>query len=248
MDTYEGNVEDFTPAQASAQDEHLLVKFFVKAAPDKAKTLENGCPIFVDREYVDIRVPGSRDGVSRPATPRDRARFPRHYAAFQQRKETPLEGTPLAEWPLATRSMVEMLAFSNVKTVEQLASMPDSASGNFMGAGNLKRQAQEWLEDAKDDAGTVRLTARLEEAEAQVRARDAAIEDLSGRLRALEASLQSPLVAEKPVPTMDSALDDLHSALDVSLAESDPAESPEASPPPPSPARAARRRRRGVKE
>ena len=139
-------------------DKSLLVKFYSKPREDKAKSLEEGRPIFVDVCYVDIRIAGSRTGhIARPATMADKARFPRHYQAFTNREEMPLEGTPLKEWAAITRSRVEELAFINVKTVEQLANMPDNNVAKLMGGNALKQKAKDWLETAKEKAGELKF-------------------------------------------------------------------------------------------
>ena len=110
----------------NAGDDKLLVKFYIKARPDKGKTLEEGRPMFKDVEYIDIRIPGSRDGVGRRATDDDKARFPLHYQAFKNRTDEEfVEGTLLTEWSLIGRSQAEELAFFNCRTVEQLAEMDD---------------------------------------------------------------------------------------------------------------------------
>ena len=127
------NAADFDKQNQNKMDEQLLVKFFVKPRQDPRQTAEAGRPVFVDTEYVEIRIPGSRDAICRPASPRDIARFDRHYAAFKSRTEAPETGTPLVEWPLITRSQAEELSFHNVKTVEQLVSMSDQNATQFMG-------------------------------------------------------------------------------------------------------------------
>ena len=131
-------------------DEQLLVKFDVRSREDKTASKEAGRPIFKDVEYIDIRVPGSPDNVSRPATQRDRKRFPKHYAAFKNRisDEDSVEGTPLAEWPQVTRSQADELAFFGIKTVEQLAQVSDVNGQGLMGFHGLKRKANAWLQAA----------------------------------------------------------------------------------------------------
>ncbi len=147
------NHHDFEPNAQSKLDENLLVKFFIKQKQDQAATLKEGRPIFKDVEYIDIKVPGNRSGgACRPANYRDKQRFPRHYAAFQQRKEMPTEGTPLKEWPLMSRSQVEELSFHHVKTVEQLVEMSDTVASQFMGMNDLKRKAIMWLESTEETA------------------------------------------------------------------------------------------------
>ena len=77
------NHEDFLQTHQSEQDEKLLVKFYYKTVKDVGASEEQRRPVFKEREYIDIRIPGSRGtGAARPATLRDRKRFPRHYAAF----------------------------------------------------------------------------------------------------------------------------------------------------------------------
>lgn len=153
MQTADFNHNDFDNGQQNKLDEQLLVKFFVKQVENKAESLKEGRPIFRDVEYIDIKVPGNRTGgASRPAQFRDKQRFPRHYEAFKSRQEMPTEGTPLAEWPLMSRSQVEELAFYNVKTVEQLVAMTDTNAGQFMGIRALQAKAKTWLDKTDETA------------------------------------------------------------------------------------------------
>jgi len=153
MQTAQFDHQDFEPNAQSKLDESLLVKFFTQQREDKTASLKEGRPIFKDVEYIDIKVPGNRSGgACRPAQYRDKQHFPRHYAAFQQRKEMPLEGTPLAEWPLMSRRQVEELAFNNIKTVEHLVAMSDSDTAKFMGMNTLRRKAKMWLDNTDKTA------------------------------------------------------------------------------------------------
>lgn len=146
------NPNDFLDSKQSEADSALLVRFFIKPVQDKSASLEAGRPIFKETVYIDIRIPGERDSAAvRPASNHDIKRFPRHYAAFKVRNDDPQEiGTPLAEWPVISRSQAEELSFFNVKTVEQLAGMPDSGNHQFRGVVSLKNQAKEWLLENKD--------------------------------------------------------------------------------------------------
>lgn len=207
----------FEDAQQAKADEQLLVKFEMVAKQDAAKSLEEGRAVFKDVEYVYIQVPGSRNGVARPARPDDKLRFARHYEAFKKRVDVPLEGTPLAEWPLMTRSLVEELAYLGIKTVEALANLSDTHVSQKMGLGNMKRQAQEWLEYADQDAPATKLVGQVETLEAQLEARDKTIEAMSRRLDELERASSgsaAPVVESSVEPS--AVPPDLHSALDQS--------------------------------
>lgn len=178
----EYNHEDFEQAQQAQQDEKLLVKFYYKTVKDETASAEQGRACFKEREYVDIRIPGTRGaGAARPATARDKKRFDRHYQAFKQRVELPMEGTPLSEWPVITRAHAEELSFAGVKTVEQMADMADVVASGFMGGQMFKAKAKKWLEQAKSDV-------TLSQLEGELAKRDAQIADLSGKLDKLMAA------------------------------------------------------------
>ena len=171
------NPEDFSSNSNSAMDERLMVRFFIKSKQDHTATLAEGRPIFKDKEYVEIRIPGNRDAQAcRPATWADKQRFSKHYEAFKSRISAPEEGTPLIEWPLISRSFAEELAFMHVKTVEQLAELSDTYAGKLHGGYGLKTKAAEWLKKSKVDEeakAAERLNARIAELEAKLLALDA---------------------------------------------------------------------------
>lgn len=186
MQTAEYNHEDFSASKQDEADKTLLVKFYLKSVEDKAASIQEGRPIFREREYVDIKVPGQRDGVARPASPADKARFPRHYAAFQNRMEAPSDGTPLTEWPAITRSVADQMSFENIKTVEQLANVNDSNMSSMPGLQTLKQKAKDWLLATKDDAILSQLRNELDEREAKIAEQDELITSLTARLDKLE--------------------------------------------------------------
>ena len=188
MQTAEYNHEDFSSNSQSEADKTLLVKFYIKSLPDKEATAKEARPMFKDVEMVDIKVPGQRDGVARPATYRDKTRFPRHYEAFKARVELPAEGTPLAEWPAISRSMADQLSFINIKTVEQLADFHDSSMTGVPGAQTLKQKAKDWLEATKDDAILAQLRDELTARDTIIEGQEKNIKILMKRLEKLEAA------------------------------------------------------------
>ena len=196
MQTADVNHEDFLNQNQTKMDEALLVKFFIKAKLSQSATKKEGRPIYRDVEYIDIKIPGDRTGgACRPARPRDIQRFARHYKAFKERVEGDdelIEGTPLSEWASMSRSVVEEMAFFNVKTVEQLAAMSDTHTGKFMGINALKRKAQEWLAAAKQQQEGINLSQELKK-------RDDKIDEMSDQIKQL-------LAAAKPKPKKKSAV------------------------------------------
>ena len=201
LQTADFDVESFEQRKQHEEDKKLLVKFFVKPRPDAVASKEEGRPIFKDVEYIDIKIPGDRTGgICRPATHQDKQRFGEHYKAFKERVAPPVEGTPLIEWPLITRSLAEELAFHNVKTVEHLVSMSDNNAAKFMGLNGLKAKAKVWLEQAADEAADYKLLEMKE----QLAARDAQIAEMTKKLNQLIANQ----VAPGESASLGSALDD----------------------------------------
>jgi hypothetical protein len=201
------NYEDFQPSQQAQHDKNMLVKFEYRSVQDQAATAEQGRPIFKERLYIDMKIPGSREGIVKPARPADISRFQRHYEAFKARVELPTEGTPLSEWPGITRSRAEELAYINIKTVEQLASVNDSIAGNMMGGNTLKASAQKWLDRATDGVTADKLSVELADRDEQMRDMQAQLEDLKVQLAARPRKRKSrakpkvlPVVGDPTLP------------------------------------------------
>ena len=186
MQTAEYDFNDFATNAQSEADKKLLVKYYLKSVPNKNLSSKEGRPMFKELEYIDIRVPGQRDGIARPATARDKARFPAHYQAFKNRLEMPVDGTPLSEWPAVSRSMADQLSFQNIKTVEQLADLNDNALHTIQGLQGFKQKAKDWLDATKDDAILSKLRDELTLRDAKIDAQAELIENMSNRLDALE--------------------------------------------------------------
>lgn len=168
-----------------ANDDQLLVRFYMHPAQDKPASVEAGRPIFKEVPFVHIMQPGNKESIiHRKATSMDKQRFAEHFRKFEAREDQDVvEGTPLIEWPGVTRSQAEELKFYNVMSVEQLAGMSDTNTQNFRGMNSLRQKAVAFLEMSKDNAGAEALaaaTAKNEELEAT-------IADLASRLQALEA-------------------------------------------------------------
>ena len=193
MDT---NSDDFKTGNEARMDEQLLVKFFLKERPDSAASETEGRPMFKEVEYVEIRVAGKREvQACRPATYNDKQRFSKHYQMFKDRVSEPMSGTPLSEWPQIMRSQVEELAFTGVKTVEQLSTMADVHASKFHGGNSLKAKAVKWLEFA----GESKLLAEKEALEKRL----ADMEEMMVQLTA--PTTTATTAVEKELETVETA-------------------------------------------
>lgn len=134
-------------------DENMLVRFVTHVLEDKNETKKQGRPIHKEHVFVEIMAPGEREVFSELADNSHKARWPKHWEAFEKRQnQETVEGTPLSEWPGITRAMAEDLKFFNIYTVEQLATVSDGNVQNFQGLTTLREKAKKYLIYANDQA------------------------------------------------------------------------------------------------
>ncbi len=172
----------------SDADKRLLVRFNMHPHYNSEKSSTEGRPIYDEREYVMIMVPGDKDSiVHRPVWDKDRQRFSRQYQAFKsnQSQET-ASGTPLSAITFISRAQAKELEHFNCHTVEQLANIPDTHAQKFMGINKLKQLAAEFLRAAKEAAPLTAMRAELDQRDATLAAAQAQIADLAARLQELE--------------------------------------------------------------
>ena len=181
---------------SQAGDENLLVRFYKHPMQDSAKTLEEGRPIFSEKDFIEIMIPGNKDSIiQRPASKLDINRFPRHWQAYQSRtSQDGMEGTPLEEWPGINRAQVEEFKFMNIRTVEQLATMSDANSQKFNGINSIRDKAKAYLESAKGNAASGALT----EMKALLEAERAANAQMREDITNLQAALANAAIADTP--------------------------------------------------
>lgn len=169
-------------------DRRLFVEFDLKPCLDEAASEKAGRPIFTDKEYVRIIIPGDRLAtIHKEVSDAIRLQYREQYQAWKtggdQHAST---GTPLSvwAWPGCTKSVVEELKFFKCYTVEQLAGLRDDVLSR-MGPGYLKLRegAKEWLAAAKSGAPLAKMQGEAEE----LRSRIAALEDL---VKKQDAALQ----------------------------------------------------------
>ena len=168
-----------------------IPQFFTEPVKMEFKSKQAGRPIFEEREFVRIIIPGDRRSMAvEPVGEEHKGRWPKEYAAFKSGRAAPLEGTPLREWPVSamTAARAEELAFFNIKTVEQLSALNDAQLQNLgMGARELRERARLWLAVAKSGAAPLeRLQAENERLTAENERLTRDLTDANARANARE--------------------------------------------------------------
>ena len=171
-----------------AGDEQLYVRFYLKGTQSKAKTLEQGRPIFEDIPWLEIHQPGNKlCSTDRIATEEDKRRFSKHWRAFVDfENQEVLTGTPLEQWPGITRSQIEELKYLKVRSIEQLVNLSDGNTASIIGIASLKKSAKAYLEaaDQQKAANEIQATKAALQEQQELNAKMAA------RLEALEGLLE----------------------------------------------------------
>lgn len=166
-ESVEFDVQDFEDPN---NNKGVYARFYWVPREDKVASQEAGRPIYKDMEYVEIVAAGNANNiVRRPARDMDRDRFPREYEKFKAGDMEQVVGTPLSEVPWITRSMVEELTYRKIRTLEELASISDTAC-SVPGMLDLRRKAQSWLEKAKEAAPFTAMHAEMDALKAELAA------------------------------------------------------------------------------
>lgn len=196
LETIDYDINVFNP-QSREADKGLAVKFYMEPIKNDVKSLEEGRPIYDDTEMVEIRVRGDRNNiVQRPARDDDRRRFPDAYKYFKTGVEGGSQGTPLKEWPVMSRSMVEELKYFGFYTVEQLSKADDGVCSKLPGLTTLREKAKIYLEHAAGGSPLERVQNENAELKSQMEAMQRQMTELNAMITTAKAESAAPAGAK----------------------------------------------------
>jgi hypothetical protein len=180
-----------------AADKRLMVSFYKRAVKNQIKSDTEGRPIYDEKTYVRIIVPGDKHSiVDTPATrEHTELRFPEIYARYIRNEAEVVSGTPLSVWPQMTISQVAELNGLNIYTVEQLADLADNLAQQFLGFNSLRQKAKNFLAASQGEAVHAKLQAELEK-------RDNEIEVMKRQMAEMSAAIAAmpKVAAGDPIP------------------------------------------------
>jgi hypothetical protein len=170
------------------------VTFERRAVEDRNASQAAGHYVAKDVDFVTITRAGSSDNLEQEVAtwfaelekrvrqsqfPSEWLRqFREAYRAWSEGEEIPETGTPIKTWPPASPAQIKSLLAVGIRTVEDLASLPDSELPSIgMGAIALKQRAAAWLSQAAS-------TGRGAEEVAQLRQRVLELESLVAQFTA----------------------------------------------------------------
>lgn len=163
--------------------------FYMGSMEDEAASMTEGRPIYKDVPFVRIFTPGDKDCViDQPAWIHPSAqmahnnRFPEQYRAFKLGQAEQVQGTPVELLPGVTGALVKELAYFNVRTIEQLASVSDGNAQKMGRITQFRQAAQKYLERAAGEAPARRLEEEKAKLQAQLDAQAAQIAALTAAM------------------------------------------------------------------
>lgn len=181
---------------ATNPDAALVVDFYTRPVQNMFETTKQGRPVFSDVIYVRIQIPGMKESIhDTPARMEHKQRFPIQWAFYENKTKGDAReiGTPLAEWPILTRSQAEEFRAMKFFTVESIANASDANIANLgmiggMSPHALRQKAQAFLKSAADSAFPQQLAE-------EVAKKDTEIADLKAQIAAIAAKLEAPAPA-----------------------------------------------------
>ena len=160
------------PSDENNADSRLQVRFYKRPVQQEAETLASGRPIYKEFDFVHICVAGDTlTEIDTYVLQSHKTRFPIQWANYQNRigkDDQEVIGTPVAEWPLVSKSQAEELRAMRFYTVESIAGASDQQLQRMgMAAGMspyaFRDKAKSFLNLASDSAETDKRTQEINE-------------------------------------------------------------------------------------
>lgn len=196
-----------------------FIMFERRAVEDRAASIEQGRYVARDVDIVLITPHGSKDQFERVAddwisnmeAQVQQGRLDQNwlraykqaYANWKEGRETPLEGTSIANWPVVSPAQVELLRSLRVLTVEVLANANEELIKRLgMGGRTLVDKARDYLAVAQDKGKVVEevgnLRGKVEGLQKTVEQLAATNEQLMAELRTYRAGVPGAQPAAQP--------------------------------------------------
>lgn len=134
----------------------------------------------------------------RDVTEDDKRFYRASWEAFKAGSETPLNGTPLEEWPQLPRTWVQVFKRFGIRSIEMLVETPETSICKCgPEALNYQNLAKAYLAKAKDASITSQLMTELRKRDAKIDALEMQLDVLNRRY--LETTGQNPPPMRAPV-------------------------------------------------
>ena len=192
------------PSDENNADSRLQVRFYKRPVQQEAETLAAGRPIYKEFDFVHICVAGDTlTEIDTYALANHKTRFPIQWANYQNRlgaDDQEVMGTPVAEWPLVSKSQAEELRAMKFHTVESIANASDQQLQRMgMAAGMspyaFRDKAKSFLNLASNSAETDKRAQEIQELKEELAKKEAESVKMKAETDAKLALMQDQMAA-----------------------------------------------------
>jgi len=192
------------PSDENNADSRLQVRFYKRPVQQEAETLASGRPIYKEFDFVHICVAGDTlTEIDTYALANHKTRFPIQWANYQNRlgaDDQEVMGTPVAEWPLVSKSQAEELRAMKFHTVESIANASDQQLQRMgMAAGMspyaFRDKAKSFLNLASNSAETDKRAQEIQELKEELAKKEAESVKMKAETDAKLALMQDQMAA-----------------------------------------------------
>lgn len=193
------------------EDRPPAIKFERRQVEDRTASQAQGHYVPKDVDFVILQRAGSRDTVEKEVSAwlkewDDKARqnllplswaldAKKGYEYWKSGEEPPLNGTAIKGWQLLSPAQQRVCIEAQVRTVEDLANLPDgSLSVLGIGGLNMKVKAKAWLDESATKGIVAQENASLK---LQLETQKQQIEELSAAVNAMKLLLPQPATVKK---------------------------------------------------
>lgn len=192
------------PSDEQNADSRLQVRFYKRPVQQEQESIEAGRPIYKEFDFVHICVAGDTlTEIDTYVLPSHKTRFPIQWAQYQNRvgaSEPDVIGTPVAEWPLVSKSQAEELRALKFYTVESIANASDQQLQRIgMAAGMspyaFRDKAKSFLNLASSSAETDKRDQEINSLKEELAKKDAETAKMKAETDAKLAQMQDQMAA-----------------------------------------------------
>lgn len=174
----------------------MNVKFYDQAVETAEKTKDK-LPVFENKLYVEI-TRSALHVINRPVKDVDIEMYPVAYAKYQaaiENAKVPEGEMPLKNWPSIRAAEIETLGVRDIKSVQQLANISDTAVKKMpVEISDLRDQANTYIEVAKSAAGAAEeittLKSKIDDLDEIIKEKNIEIVELQRQVKSASGAKQ----------------------------------------------------------
>lgn len=171
------------------QSRGVIPRFHMEAVEDPIASQREGYQCWRQEERVQLIIPGSPNSPVERVNDSHRAMWPKEYEAFRRGEEAVTDGIPLEMWPALKKPQVLELKAMGFRTVEDCASMADTAMQRVKFGQRVRDLAKAYLDEAYAQAELQKAMSERDARTSEVAELRAKVDELSNLLTRVHSQM-----------------------------------------------------------